>query len=221
VTTSKGRGSEVASPELPSLTLEVVRERIAHRDGFLHVRRLDLAISREGGARSATFEYDVLDRRALDASVVVAHHVGPDGQPHVWMRSCVRPPIALRTAAPIGSGVLWEVPAGLIEPGESPVSGAARELAEELGFTVAEAALAPLGTWTMPAPAFIGEVHHFFHARVDPMSRGEPVGDGSPLEDAPVIFALPLESALGACRRGEIRDAKTELALRRLQDVLS
>jgi ADP-ribose pyrophosphatase len=222
VTISKGRGSDVATPELPSLTIEVVRERIAHRDGFLHVRRLDLAIVREGGARSATFGYDVLDRRALDASVIVAHHAGPDGLPHVWLRSCVRPPVALRTAPGTGgSGVLWEVPAGLIEPGESPASAAARELAEELGFTVAEAALAPLGTWTMPAPAFIGEVHHFFHARVDPMSRGEPAGDGSPLEDAPVIFALPLESALAACRRGEIRDAKTELALRRLQDVLS
>ena len=207
-------------PELPALALEIVRERAAHRDGFLHLRRLDLVVVHEDGTRSATFPYDVLDRRALDACVIVPHHRGSDGTPHVWMRSCIRPPVALRADPPRSSGVLWEVPAGLVEPGEAPVETAARELAEELGFTVPTSALAPLGEWTTPAPGFVGEVHHFFHVEVDPSTRRDPGGDGTPLEDAAVIFALPLGEALTACARGLIRDAKTELALRRLEDTL-
>lgn len=216
VTTNDGR-----LPELPPVTLEVVRERVTHRDGFLHVRRLDLALVHGDGSRSRTFEYDVLDRRALDACVIVAHHASASGRTHVWVRSCVRPPLALRSAEPQLHPVLWEVPAGLIEPGESPRDAAARELAEELGFEVDAARLASLGEWTTPAPGFVGEVHHFYHVRIEPDARAAPGGDGSPLEDGAVIFDLALEDAIAACVRGEIRDAKTELALRRLRDVLA
>lgn len=208
-------------PELPSVELEVVRERVAHRDGFLHVRRLDLDVVHPDGSRSATFAYDVLDRRALDACVIVAHHTSAEGRAHVWVRSCVRPPVALRTIEPKSTGVLWEVPAGLVEPGETPRATAARELAEELGFHVPQDALAPLGDWTTPAPGFVGEVHHYFHVRVDPSSRKDPAGDGSPLEEVALVVDLPLEEALAACARGLIRDAKTELALRRLKDALT
>lgn len=162
--------------------------------------------------------YDVLDRRALDACVIVAHHRAADGRTHVWVRSCVRPPVALRTIEPKSSGVLWELPAGLVEPGEEAVDAAARELAEELGFVVARTALAPLGGWSLPAPGFIGEVHHFFHVEVDPAKRADPGGDGSPLEEEAVIVDLPLEEALAACRDGLVRDAKTELALRRFAE---
>ncbi len=206
-------------PELPKVELEVTRERVAHRDGFLHVRRLDVVVVHEGKAPSAPLAYDVLDRRALDACVIVAHHRAPDGRTHVWVRTCLRPPLALRTTEPTSSGVLWEVAAGLIEPGESAVEAGARELAEELGFAVSASSLVPLGSWTAPAPAFIGEVHHFFHVEVDEAARTEPTGDGSPLEEDAAIIHLPLEDALAACRDGIVRDAKTELALRRLADL--
>jgi ADP-ribose pyrophosphatase len=121
---------------------------------------------------------------------------------------------------PRTSGVLWELPAGLVEPDETPRAAAARELGEELGFHVDETAMQPLGGWTVPAPGFVGEMHFFFHVRVDPSSRREPDGDGTPLEDGAVCVAVPLDELLDACRRGDIRDAKTELALRRLADTL-
>ena len=204
-------------PDLPSVELEVVRDRTSEPGPrFLDVRRYDL-VTVSAGKKSAVFTYDVLDRRALDACIMVAHHeVG--GRVHVWMRSAIRPPVALRPIEPRSDGLLWEVPAGLIEPGESPHAAAARELDEELGFRVEK--LETLGGWSVPAPGFIGELHHYFHVRVDPSTRTEPVGDGSPLEDAAVICAIPLDEALAACREGLVRDAKTELALRRLADVI-
>lgn len=204
-------------PELPKVELETVRDKRVGEGGFLVLRRTQL-VAVQAGERSASFEYDAIDRRAFDASVMVAHHV-EGGRVHVWLRSCLRPPLALRED-PM-TAVLWEVPAGLVEPGESPRAAAAREIAEELGFEVAESALADLGPPSHPAPALIGEVHHFFHVEVDPTTRTEPDGDGSPVESGAMIVSLPLDDALAACRRGEIRDEKTELALRRLADEIA
>jgi ADP-ribose pyrophosphatase len=204
-------------PELPKVELETVRDKRVGEGGFLVLRRTELVAVRNG-TRSVSFAYDVVDRRSLDASVMVAHHV-EDGRVHVWLRSCLRPPLALRSDPT--TALLWEVPAGLIEPGESPRGAAVREMAEELGFHVAESALADLGPPSYPAPAFIGEAHHFFHVEVDPTTRTEPDGDGSPVESGAMIVSIPLDDVLAACRRGEIRDEKTELALRRLADEIA
>ena len=202
-------------PELPKVELETVRDARLAEGGFLALRRTEL-VAVHDGARSASFAYDTVHRQALDAAVMVAHHLEA-GRVHVWLRSCLRPPLALRDDPMCA--VLWEVPAGLVEPGESPRAAAAREIAEELGFDVPETALADLGPPGYPAPAFIGEIHHFFHVEVDPTTRVDPAGDGSPVESGALVVSVPLDDALLACRRGEIRDEKTELALRRLADV--
>jgi ADP-ribose pyrophosphatase len=141
------------------------------------------------------------------------------GVRYVFLRSAVRPPCALRSIAPAHDGGLWELPAGLVEPGESPAGAAARELGEELGFAVAPGAMRPLGEWTFPAPGIIGERHVFLAVEVDPRKRALPTEDGSPLERAAAIVALPVEEAIEHCRRGDIRDAKTELGLRRLAEI--
>lgn len=206
-------------PDPPKVELEIVHDRTdASSQGFLRVKRLDL-VAKRGGTKSSPFPYDVLDRKALDAAVMVAHHE-ENGRVHVWLRSAVRPPVALRPIEPKASGSLWELPAGLVEPEESPRAAAARELDEELGFHVEETAMQELGGFTFPAPGFVGEMHFFFHVRVDPASRREPEGDGSPLEHDARILPVPLDDALAACRDGGIRDAKTELALRRLAELL-
>ena len=212
----------MALPEVPKVELEVQESRIVSPDdgGFLHVRRVSFVARHEDGTVSSPFTYDVVDRRALDAAVMVAHYADASGRVFVYLRSSVRPPVALRPHAPSMRSDLWEVPAGLVEPGERPVAAAARELDEELGFAVAEKELLPLGHAALPAPGFIGELHFYFHVPVTPAARKEPAGDGSALEHGAKIVALPLTDALDACRRGEVLDAKTELALRRLADVL-
>jgi ADP-ribose pyrophosphatase len=215
-------------PEAPKVELETISETLHGEGGFLVLRRTEL-VTITMGARSAGFAYDAVHRRALDASVMVAHHEH-EGRVCVWLRSSLRPPVALRhdaqeapgapSAPPPLSPVLWEVPAGLIEPGETPRAAAAREIAEELGFDVAEEAMLPLGPPSHPAPAFIAELHHFFHVEVEPTARREPAGDGTPVEAGAIVVCVPLDEALAACRRGHIRDEKTELALRRLADEL-
>jgi len=203
------------SLEVPHVELEIVADHSSEAHGFLSLRRLDLTLMHEG-KKSSPFRYDIVERRALDAGVIAAHHLRSDGVRCIYLRSAVRPPAALRKDAPQSTGVLWELPAGLIEPGESPAVGSARELEEELGFACTPESLTPLGDWMLPAPGFIGEVHWFFHVEVDPAHRKAPGGDGSPLEEAARIVSVPLHEALAACNDGTIRDSKTELALYRL-----
>ena len=223
-TASSGRAPKTRRmlPPLPRIHLRVARDRSLESratGGFLDVHRLDLVAQSPGGTDSRPFAYDVATRASLDAVVMAAHHVR-DGVRRVFLRSALRPPLALRPIAPASDGALWELPAGLIDPGELPHEAAARELAEELGFTVEPGALLDLGPPTFPAPGFIAEMHHFFHVEVDPASRRTPSEDGSVLERDAVITDAPLAELLDDCRSGRIPDAKTELALRRLAEQM-
>ena len=194
--------------------------------GFLRLVRGRYRASYPDGTVSDPFVYDAVDRNAIDAVVIAAHFLAPDGSLRVFLRSCFRPPLTLRNRAdsPLPDeacdGHLWELPAGLVEASERSALGVAhaaqRELLEELGFEVDVSALAPLGHSTFPAPGFVAERHFFFEVRVDPQARREPGLDGSPLERFGVVIDLPVREALELCRQGRIEDAKTELALRRL-----
>jgi ADP-ribose pyrophosphatase len=208
-------------PAPPPIRVEVVRDRSAEAratGGFLDVRRLEMVARYPDGTVSAPFAYDVGARAALDAVVIAAHYV-EGGVRRVFLRSCVRPPLALRTIPPLHEGTLWELPAGLVEPDEDPAACAARELGEELGFAATAQDMKPLGEWMFPVPAMIGERHLFFSIEVDPRARKTPTEDGSALERAAAILALPVADILEHCRRGAIRDEKTELALRRLVEI--
>jgi ADP-ribose diphosphatase len=195
---------------------------------FLRLVRRRLRAHYPDGKISPPFTYDEVDRRAIDAVVIAAHYVDPGGKRRVFLRSALRPPLYFRgrERAPIEvpdtRGALWELPAGLLEPGEqSPaglVRGAARELHEEVGLAVDPAALRQLGPSVFPSPGVIAERHFFFEVAVDPAARGEPPLDGSALEKHGVILDVAVAEALAMCAAGEIEDGKTELVLRRLAE---
>lgn len=212
-------------PRLPSITLELkgdLSPTLTPAPGapppFLSVARKQLVATYPDGSVSAPFVHDMVLRRAYDAVVIIAHF-GGKGARHVFLRSCVRPPIALRPIPPAYDGSEWELPAGLVEPGESPAEAAAREIQEELGFTVEASAFAPLGPHTFPASGLIGEHHYYVHVEVDPASRTTPSEDGSPLERHAAIVPVAVDEALECCRAGRLPDAKTELGLRRLAEL--
>lgn len=218
-------------PEPSPHELLVLEELSAPESGFLRrvSRRLQV---RTGQQVSEPFVYDEIDRRSIDAVVVVPYfrESGAEGSTvFVVLRSALRPPVVLRDPArsPIPepeNRSLWEVPAGLVEPEEISLEGlrraASRELLEEAGFEVPQAALEELGPSSFPCPGVLAERHFYFRAEVRPSQQKAPSLDGSALEEAGELVAVPLEVALRAAREGRLADAKTELALRRLKESL-
>lgn len=100
---------------------------------------------------------------------------------------------------------LWEIPAGTAEPGEDPIRGAARELAEETGYRAAR--IRPIGSFFM-TPGFCDEAMHFFVA--DGLSAGAQSLD----EDERIeVETMAIERAWQLLADGEIADVKTLLAL--------
>lgn len=100
---------------------------------------------------------------------------------------------------------VWELPAGRIDPGESPENGARRELEEEVGLRPARIELMAR-FWT--TPGFCDEELHIYRAseltvvptRPDPDERIE-------------TRRVSLEEARAMIARGEVRDGKTLVAL--------
>ena len=105
---------------------------------------------------------------------------------------------------PVGR-VFVEFPAGKLDPGETEIATAQRELAEETGYLAA--------TWTPlgrihSVVGYSSEAIHFFIAE-GLTHVGARLDDGEFLE----IVTMRLDEMLAAMDRGEITDAKTVAAL--------
>ena len=102
-------------------------------------------------------------------------------------------------------GSLWEVPAGTLDPNEAPVACARRELLEETGVTAER--LEPLSA-ILTTPGFTDETIHLF------MASGLRRGTAAPERDEFIeVVPRPLSEVLAGIRDGEIRDAKTMVAI--------
>jgi ADP-ribose pyrophosphatase len=110
--------------------------------------------------------------------------------------------VLLRQYRHAAGGYLWELPAGVLDPGEAPAACAARELREEAG--VESSALTALGT-IVTTPGFCNERIHLFLARGLRTVRTAHEAD----EVIAEIAWRPLTEALQMVRAGEIVDAKT------------
>jgi ADP-ribose pyrophosphatase len=98
-------------------------------------------------------------------------------------------------------GSIWEIPAGTMEPGESPLACAQRELTEEIGVTAAR--WHPLGA-IMPVPAYSDEIIHLY--RAEALLPAKQQLDADEILD---VHELHYGEALEMIRSGKIRDAKT------------
>ena len=211
---------------VPEIALRILSEQHLASGGFLSIRRQRIVARYPDGTESEAFPYDSVERRAIDAVVILAHFQ-EGGERFLYLRSALRPPLATRVtrSSPVpepGHGNLWELPAGLVEPNESSAEGilrcAARETQEELGFELSSDQFVQLGNSVVPAPAMIPERQFFVEVEVQPQQRGEPTLDGSPLEYGGQIIAISLAEAVDRLRVGDFPDAKTELGIRRLAD---
>jgi ADP-ribose pyrophosphatase len=96
---------------------------------------------------------------------------------------------------------LWELPAGKLEPGEDPLAGAQRELAEETGYSAKR--WKPLVEY-FASPGFLGESMKVFEA------EGLIAGDAHPEADEEIDFRLvKLSELLKMIEKGAIKDGKT------------
>jgi len=129
-------------------------------------------------------------------SVVVLAVDERDGEPRVLLERQYRHAVG---------GPLWELPAGRIDPGESALAGAKRELLEETGITARE--------WRhaftfYSSPGFLDETMAIY------LARGLTQGPAQPEEDEMIAKRFfPLPQAVRMAMNGALRDGKTIAAI--------
>jgi ADP-ribose diphosphatase len=218
---------------MPRVTaIEIVEDRTATSrcdEGFLRVKRYRARNRRADGSLSAEYAIDVVDRATLDGVAVCLWARTARGV-EVLTRSGLRPAPAFRRGRPTALPerevlLLEEVIAGAVEPGEAGLDAlrrrAAAEAREEAGLDVAPERFEPLGAPVFVHPPVSSDLVHLLAAEVarsgGPDAFDAPgEGDGSPHEEGAILRWRTLGDAIAACERGEIADAKTEVAFRRL-----
>jgi ADP-ribose pyrophosphatase len=142
-------------------------------------------------------EADVDIVRHPGASAVVPFLSDPEGEdPQILL---------LRQYRYAADGYLYEIPAGRLDPGESPAACAARELKEETGCTAKQ--IEPLITM-VTTPGFTDERIHLFIAT--DLTHGEAAREADEFAD---VIVMRLSEALELIQRGEIVDGKTALGI--------
>lgn len=169
------------------------RDRLAVRRVYSgRIVKLDLETLR--APDGSTLELEIV-RHAGAAAVVPI--VAGDREPKILL---------LRQYRHAAGGILWEIPAGVLEPGESGVECARRELWEEAG-AVAES-LEPMLT-IFTTPGFTDEQIQLFLARGVSRER-EPSPDADEFLE---VVEVPLSEVLEMIARGELNDAKSAVAI--------
>ncbi len=212
----------VTLPFVPKITHEIIEDLSPHDDAkqwFLKLTRRRMHHRDEQGRVSAEYVYDAVARKTFDAVAMVLYH---EPTRRVCLRSSIRPALLLRDVPT----VLWELPAGMLEPDEEVdamagvMRAAVRETHEEVGLVLAPEAFSELGGFLWMSPAVFPERIYFVAARVDHMQGQVPEGDGSPLEEGAVIAWPTWDEARALLGTAHICDAKTEIGLRRLAEKL-
>jgi 8-oxo-dGTP pyrophosphatase MutT (NUDIX family) len=118
----------------------------------------------------------------------------------------------LRQYRHAGDGWLWELPAGKIDPGESPLTTATRELTEEAGVTALD--------WTglgfiHSSPGVFTEVIYLWLARDLAITH-----HAQECDEVMEIHWLAFSQALDWCNDGTVSDAKTLVGLYRADALM-
>ncbi|HXC24661.1 MAG TPA: NUDIX hydrolase [Gemmatimonadaceae bacterium] len=131
------------------------------------------------------------------ASAIVPFLTDPDGEdPQLLL---------IRQYRYAADRYLYEIPAGKLDPNETPAACAARELREETGCTAAHIEQ----LYTMyTTPGFTDEQIHIFMATG--LTRGPAATEADEFLE---VQTMTMSRALAMIQQGEIQDAKTALGI--------
>ncbi|TAK12708.1 MAG: NUDIX hydrolase [Acidobacteria bacterium] len=102
---------------------------------------------------------------------------------------------------------IWELPAGTLEPGEDPETGARRECEEEIGLTPGR--VRRIGAW-YPTPGFCDELMTYYVCEeLGPASGGAHADEDEQIEPKEFSF----DEARTLLASGQVRDMKTVFGL--------
>ena len=199
---------------------EVTGDQRVGEGGHLRLRRMRMRLMLSDGSRTSEGSWDYVERpMGLDA-VVVALFRRRSGALEVLLRHGVRVPVQFGRPEKPSALLFPELVAGILEPGDDVFQRAADEVMEEAGLRVPPASVESLGPPAFPTPGMCAEVFQFVCCEVAPDALAHPPGgDGSPFEEGARLEWVSLDEALARCARGEIRDMKTEIGLRRLREL--
>lgn len=113
--------------------------------------------------------------------------------------------VLIRQFRHAAGGFIYEIPAGKLNPGEDPLSCAARELEEEIGYRASSFALL---SSILTAPGFADEVIHVYKA-TGLMPGRQQLDRDEVLE----VIEMSLAEAIRKIEDGTIRDSKTIVGL--------
>jgi len=173
------------SPEARKPAVRILSHRRVY-DGKILSLELD-EIQEEGGAKALR---EVVRHRGSVAAIPV------DDQGRVVLVRQYRHPVG---------EALWEVPAGILEKGESPEQAVRREVEEEVGRRAGH--VERLAVFH-PTPGFCDEVLHLFRATALQEAPLHPDED-----EVLEVKWYTLDEARALLRAGEVKDAKTIIAL--------
>ena len=113
--------------------------------------------------------------------------------------------VLIRQFRHAAGGYIYEIPAGKLNPGEDPLSCAARELEEEIGYRASSFTLL---SSILTAPGFADEVIHVYKATGLIPGRQQLDRD-----EVLEVIEMPLAEAIRKIEDGTIRDSKTIVGL--------
>ena len=185
----------------PSITIDATRRVF---DGFLKLDEVTYSHDRIGRKRGRVEGQKRLVMERGDAAAVLLHETDTD---MILLIEQVRAPTIAK-----GPGVIREIVAGVIEPGETPRDCLAREIEEEIGYRVARSALRRIGTFYV-SPGGTSERIFLLYARVQASQRVNPEAFGAAGEGEDIrLVKVPRDRFVTAALGGKLDDAKTLIA---------
>lgn len=179
---------------------EILQRKIVFSRFIFELEELELRHTRSDGSMGGPIKRLVLNRG--DAAAILLH------DPHtnlVLLCEQFRAPTLKH-----GSGWLVELPAGMVDHGETPLGCITRETLEETGQVVLNPCLI---STVYASPGGSSERIHIFYDRVD-LRTDLPQFGGLESEDEDIrILLVDVNEVIEQLQNGEITDAKTFIAL--------